>query len=58
MKIAHISDIHYSKSWMFLRDMLEECIDMVNQEGPDVVVITGDVTDYGLGQSSKGSRWN
>ncbi len=56
MKIAHISDIHYSKSWMFLRDTLEECIDMVNQEDPDVVVITGDVTDYGLRAEFEGVK--
>jgi len=48
MKIAHISDIHYSKSWMFLRDLFQRCLAMVNEEKPDVVVITGDVTDFGL----------
>ena len=56
MKIAHISDIHYSKSWMFLRDMLEDCIAMVNQENPDIVIITGDVTDYGLRAEFEGVR--
>jgi Icc protein len=48
MKIAHISDIHYSKSWMFLRDHFHRCLTMINEEQPDVVVITGDLTDYGL----------
>jgi len=56
MKIAHISDIHYSKSWMFLHDMLDECIEMVNQENPDVVIITGDVTDYGLRAEFEGVK--
>lgn len=48
MKIVHMSDIHYSKSWMFLRDLFQRCLAMVNAENPDVVVITGDVTDFGL----------
>jgi 3',5'-cyclic AMP phosphodiesterase CpdA len=48
MKIAHISDIHYSKSWTFRPDLLQQCLTMVNTAAPDVVVITGDVTDFGL----------
>ncbi len=56
MRIAHISDIHYSKSWMFLREMLEKCIEMVNEENPDVVVITGDITDYGLRAEFEGVK--
>ncbi|NIA11041.1 MAG: metallophosphoesterase [Nitrospiraceae bacterium] len=56
MKIAHISDIHYSKSWMFLHDMLDKCITLVNEENPDVVVITGDITDYGLRAEFEGVK--
>jgi len=56
MKIAHISDLHYSKSWMFLHDMLDRCIAMVNEENPDVVIVTGDVTDYGLRDEFEGVR--
>lgn len=56
MRIAHLSDIHYSKSWMFLRDSFQECIDLVNQEAPDLVVITGDITDYGLQREFQGVK--
>ncbi|MEA2054167.1 MAG: metallophosphoesterase [Candidatus Thermoplasmatota archaeon] len=56
MRIAHISDIHYSKSWMFLHDMLDECIEMLNEESPDIVIITGDITDYGLQAEFEGVK--
>jgi 3',5'-cyclic AMP phosphodiesterase CpdA len=56
MKIAHISDIHYSKSWMFREDLLKKCIDMVNDLQPDVTIITGDVTDYGLKAEFEGVK--
>ncbi len=56
MRIAHLSDIHYSKSWMFLRDSLQQCIDRVNREAPDIVVITGDITDYGLQREFQGAK--
>lgn len=56
MKIVHISDIHYSKSWMFLHETFRKCIEMVNEENPDVVVITGDITDYGLASEFQGVK--
>jgi len=56
MKIVHISDIHYSKSWMFLHETFRKCIGMVNEENPDVVIITGDVTDYGLTSEFQGVK--
>ena len=56
MKIVHISDIHYSKSWMFLHETFRKCIEMVNEENPDVVIITGDVTDYGLTSEFQGVK--
>ena len=54
MYIAHISDIHYSKSWMYLQDSFQRCIDLVNEASPDVVIITGDITDYGLQREFQG----
>jgi len=56
MKIAHISDIHYSKSWMFLHETFRKCIEMVNEENPDMVIITGDITDYGLTSEFQGVK--
>jgi len=56
MRIAHLSDVHYSKSWMYLKQRFEQCIDLVNQEAPDVVIITGDITDYGLQREYDGVK--
>lgn len=56
MHIAHLSDIHYSKSWMFLHDSLQRCIDLVNEEAPDLVIVTGDITDYGLQREFEGVK--
>lgn len=56
MRIAHLSDIHYSKSWMFLNERFQRCIELVNEEAPDVVVVTGDITDYGLQREYMGVK--
>ncbi len=56
MRIAHLSDIHYSKSWMFLHDSFQRCIDLVNEEAPDLVIVTGDITDYGLQREFQGVK--
>jgi 3',5'-cyclic AMP phosphodiesterase CpdA len=56
MRIAHISDLHYSKSWTFRPDLLHQCLTMVNAAEPDVVIITGDITDYGLSAEFEGVK--
>jgi 3',5'-cyclic AMP phosphodiesterase CpdA len=48
MKIAHISDLHCGKSWMFKEDFLEKAIKLVKKLDPDVTIVTGDLTDWGL----------
>jgi len=48
MRIVHISDLHVGRNWMFSRDMLEQGIDLINETAPDAVVVTGDLTDWGL----------
>ncbi|MEM2935453.1 MAG: metallophosphoesterase family protein [Candidatus Thermoplasmatota archaeon] len=56
MKIAHISDIHFGMSWMFIEKMAKKGIERLNRENPDVVIITGDLTDYGLKKEYKGVK--
>ncbi len=47
--IAHISDLHISpirKSWD--EDVFSKGVETVNELSPDVVIVTGDLTDTGL----------
>ncbi|MFQ5909129.1 MAG: metallophosphoesterase family protein [Thermoplasmata archaeon] len=48
MIIAHISDLHCGRSWMFKRDYLDKAIGLIRDVDPDVTLITGDLTDWGL----------
>jgi len=45
--IAHLSDIHVGSPY-FLREKLLQAINEINKIKPDVVVITGDITNSGL----------
>ena len=46
MKIAHISDLHITGS-NFVKEWGENLIKMLNEMKPDIVIITGDLTDDG-----------
>lgn len=46
MKIAHISDIHVTASF-FVKEWGEKLIEKLEQEKPDIAIITGDITDNG-----------
>ncbi|MFQ6107842.1 MAG: metallophosphoesterase family protein [Thermoplasmata archaeon] len=48
MIIAHISDLHCGRSWMFKEDSLRKAIASVRKLNPDVTLVTGDLTDWGL----------
>ena len=43
LKIAHISDTHIGS--YFDVDDLRKCVDLINENEPDIVVITGDLVD-------------
>lgn len=43
LKIAHISDTHIGS--YFDVDDLRKCVDIINENEPDIVVITGDLVD-------------
>jgi 3',5'-cyclic AMP phosphodiesterase CpdA len=48
MRIAHISDLHVGKSWMFDEDLLKRAIGIINASDVGGVLITGDLTDWGI----------
>ncbi len=48
MKIAHISDLHCAHSGMFNEKAMRKGIKLVNEENPDMVIVTGDLTEWGI----------
>lgn len=48
MKIAHISDLHCAHTYMFNEEAMKSGIKRINEENPDLVIITGDLTDWGI----------
>ncbi len=46
--IVQISDLHCSNTQQFLRDKLTTAINEINQMNPDIVAISGDLTDNGF----------
>ncbi len=46
MKIAHISDLHVESQW-FEKEWAENLIRILNREKPDLLIVTGDLTDCG-----------
>ena len=42
-KIVHISDLHYGR--MFDEDRLKKLVNSINEQKPDIVVLTGDLID-------------
>ncbi len=53
--IAHISDFHIG-SYHFVSNLLNRTIQEINEEGPDVVIITGDLTNEGFRQEYNTAR--
>jgi len=46
LKIVHLSDIHVAEPH-FLPDLAEKVVERVNAIAPDIVVVTGDLTEDG-----------
>ncbi|MGC9443660.1 MAG: metallophosphoesterase family protein [Candidatus Methanospirareceae archaeon] len=55
MKIAHISDIHAADAH-FLPELAEKVIAKLNELEPEILVVTGDLTDEGYPQEFKRAR--
>ncbi len=54
MLIAQLSDLHVSNG--FKKEMLEKAIDEVNNMDPDLIVVTGDITENGILQEYERAR--
>ncbi|MHB0976658.1 MAG: metallophosphoesterase family protein [Candidatus Aquicultorales bacterium] len=50
--IAHISDFHTGSQY-FIPNLMSRTIEELNDLGPDIVVVTGDITDFGFEQEYK-----
>ena len=46
MKIAHISDLHFGEE--LVREKVEKAVRQINEAEPDLVVITGDLSCWGI----------
>jgi len=44
--IAHVSDLHVG-AFNFRKKLLSESINIINELNPDVVIVTGDITENG-----------
>jgi Icc protein len=53
--IAHVSDLHVG-SGEFMPEKLETCIDEVNSLSPDLVALTGDLTNSGFEREYKQAK--
>jgi Icc protein len=53
--IAHVSDFHAGSSY-FIPNLLKQAVDEINRLSPDVVVVTGDLTDAGFRQEYKTAK--
>lgn len=55
MRIAHLSDIHFSESY-YLPEIADAMLESINRASPDIVVITGDLTENGLAAEYDGAK--
>ncbi|WP_457590705.1 metallophosphoesterase [Geoglobus sp.] len=46
MRIAHISDVHFG--FELIRDKVEKAIKQINELEPDLVILTGDIGQWGI----------
>ena len=53
--IAHLSDLHAGSSY-FIPNLLKQAVDEINRLSPDIVVVTGDLTDAGFRQEYKTAK--
>ncbi len=55
LTIAHISDLH-AGSQHFIPNLLSQTVDEINKLRPEVVIVTGDLTDAGFRQEYKTAK--
>ena len=55
-RIVHISDIHFSETY-YMPEIANSMLENINRSYPDIVVITGDLTENGLAIIKEPSYW-
>ncbi|RLF90799.1 hypothetical protein DRN46_02765 [Thermococci archaeon] len=55
-RIVHISDTHITPLGRFLSDVYDAMVEKINEERADLIIHSGDVTDYGFLQEYKLAR--
>jgi len=55
IQIVHLSDIHYSDAY-FVPEIADSMVDSINRLEPDLVAITGDLTENGFSAEYEGVK--
>lgn len=55
IQIVHLSDIHFSDAY-FVPEIADSMVESINRLGPDIVVITGDLTENGFSAEYEGVK--
>ena len=53
--MVHLSAIHFSEAY-YMPEIADSMIENINQNSPDIVVITGDLTENGLAAEYNGAK--
>lgn len=53
--MVHLSNIHFSEAY-YMPEIADSMIENINQNSPDIVVITGDLTENGLAAEYNGAK--
>ena len=53
--MVHLSDIHFSEAY-YMPEIADSMIENINRSAPNIVIITGDLTENGLAAEYKWSK--
>ncbi len=53
--MVHLSDIHFSEAY-YMPEIADSMLESINRDAPDIVVITGDLTENGLASEYDGAK--
>jgi len=55
IKIVHLSDIHFSEAY-YVPEIADSMLQNINMNSPDIVIITGDLTENGFAAEYNGAK--
>jgi 3',5'-cyclic AMP phosphodiesterase CpdA len=53
--MVHLSDIHFSEAY-YMPEIADSMLENINRSSPDIVIITGDLTENGLAAEYNGAK--